>query len=58
VNWFWSEPVRTGLVTAKDRKRPVYTGPVRSFDRSGIVRTGLGLGSRLLRPKTETGPDF
>ena len=53
-----SEPVRTGLVTAKNRKRPVYTGPVRFFGSLGISRTGLGLGPELLRLKTGTGPDF
>jgi hypothetical protein len=58
VNRSWSEPVRTGLVTGKNRKRPVYTGPVRFFGSLGTSRTGLGLGPRLSRPKTETGPDF
>ena len=58
VNRSWSEPVRTGLVTEKNRKRPVYTGLVRFFGSLGFSRTGLGLGPRLSRPKTETGPDF
>ena len=58
VNRFWSGPVLTGLVTAKDRKRPVCIGPVRFFAGLGKVRTGLGLGLRHLRQKTETGPDF
>ena len=58
VNRSWSEPVRTGLVTAKNRKRPVYIGPVRFFGGLGVWRTGLGLGPRPLRLKTETGPDF
>jgi hypothetical protein len=58
VNRFWFELVQTGLATAKNRKRPVYTGPVRFFAGFGIARTGLGLGLRRLRQKTETGPDF
>ena len=58
MNRSWSEPVQTGLVTAKNRKRLVHTGPVRFFAGFGIVRTGLGLGLRRLRQKTETGPDF
>ena len=58
VNRSWSEPVRTGLVTAKNWKRPVYTGPVWFFGSLGISRTGLSLSPRLLRPKTKTGPDF
>ena len=58
MNRSWFEPVQTGLVTAKDRKRPVHTGPVRFFAGFGIARTGLGLGLRCLRQKTETGPDF
>ena len=58
LNQFGSRLVRTGLVTAKDWKRPVYTGPVRSFGRSRNVRTGLGLGPRPSRLKTETGPDL
>jgi len=58
VNRSWSELVRTGLVTAKNRKRPVYIGPVRFFGGLGVWRTGLGLGLRPLRLKTETGPDF
>ena len=58
MNQSQSELVRTGLVTAKNRKRPVHIGPVRFFGSLGISRTGLGLGPRLLRLKTETGPDF
>ena len=58
VNRFWSGPVRTGLVTAKNRKRPVCNGPVRFFAGLGKMRTGLGLGLRRWSLKTETGPDF
>ena len=58
VNWLRSEPVRTGFVTGKDRKRLVYTGPVRVFGSLGTLRTGLGLSLRHLRQKTETGLDF
>jgi len=58
VNWSWSEPVQTGLVTAKDCKRLVYTGPVQFFVGFGFLRTGLSLGLRRLRQKTETGLDF
>ena len=58
MNRFWFEPVQTGLVTAKNWKRPVYTGPVRFFGSLGTLRTGLGLGLRRLRQKTETRPDF
>jgi hypothetical protein len=58
VNRSQSGPVWTGLETAKDRKRPVYTSPVRLFGHLGISRTGLGLGLSLFRLKTETGPDF
>src|SRR6267143_4972189 len=58
MNWFWFEPVQTGLVTAKNWKRPVYTGPVQFFGSLGTLRTGLSLGLRHLRQKTETGPDF
>jgi len=42
VNRSWFELVQTGLVTAKDRKRLVHTGPVRFFAGFGIARTGLG----------------
>jgi len=42
VNRSWFEPVQTGLVTAKDRKRPVHTGLVRFFAGFGMARTGLG----------------
>ena len=58
VNQSQSELVRTSLVTAKNRKRPVYTGPVQFFGSLGISRTGLSFAPRLLRPKTETGLDF
>ena len=58
VDRLWSGPVQTGRVTTKNRKRPVCTGPVRFFAGFEITRTGLGLGLRRLRPKTETGPDF
>ena len=58
VNRFWSGPVRTGLVTAKNRKRPVCNGPVRFFAGLGKMRTSLGLGLRRWSLKTETGPDF
>ena len=58
ANRSWSGPVWTGLETGKDRKRPVYTGPIRFLGHPGISRTGLGLGLSLLRLKTETGPDF
>ena len=58
VNQSWSELVRTGLVTGKNWKRLVYTGPVRFFGSLGVSRTSLGLGPKLLRLKTETGLDF
>src|SRR6266700_2017790 len=58
VNWFWSGPVRTGLVTAKNHKRPVCNSPVRFFAGLGKMRTSLGLGLRCWSLKTETGPDF
>jgi hypothetical protein len=51
-------PVLTGLVTAKDRPRPVHTSSVRSFRQYKIWKTGLGLGLRPLGPKNRTGPDF
>ena len=57
-NRSWSEPVETGLETAKDRKRPVYCGSVRFFAGLQKMKTGLGLGLWPLRLKTETGPDF
>lgn len=50
MNWSWSELVQTSLVTAKDHKRLVYTGPVRFFAHFGIVRTSLGLSLRCKRP--------
>jgi hypothetical protein len=52
------EPVKTGLVTTKDRKRPVCRGSVRFFAVSGIGRTGYGYGLRHWAPKDQTGPDF
>ena len=52
------KPVKTGLVTAKDRKRPVCSGSVRFFAVSGIGRTGYGYGLRHWAPKDRTGPDF
>ena len=57
-NRSWSEPVETGLETAKDRKRPVYCGSVRFFAGLQKMKTGLGLGLWPLRLKTETRPDF
>ena len=41
VNRLWSQLVQTGLVTAKNCKRPVYTGLVQFFAGFGIVRTVL-----------------
>ena len=57
-NRSWSEPVETGLETAKDRKRPVYCSSVRFVAGLQKKKTGLGLGLWPLRLKTETGPDF
>jgi len=55
---YWLVETVTGLVTAENRKRPVCVGPVRSFPRLGISRTGYGYGLRHSRPKDRTGPDF
>jgi len=58
TNWLRPEPVKTGLVTVKDRRRPVCCGSVRFFGVSRIGRTGYGYGLRHWAPKDRTGPDF
>ncbi|EDR05143.1 uncharacterized protein LACBIDRAFT_329920 [Laccaria bicolor S238N-H82] len=50
--------VKTSLVTAKDRKRPVCCSSVWFFELSRIGRTGYGYGLRHWAPKDRTGPDF
>jgi len=52
------EPVKTGLVTAKDCKRPVCCSSVQFFEVSRIGRTSYGYGLRHWAPKDQTGPDF
>ena len=58
MNQLQSQPVKTGLVTAENCKRLVCIGPIWFFVSFGIMRTGLSLSLRHLRPKTKTGPDF
>ncbi|KIK02797.1 hypothetical protein K443DRAFT_39940, partial [Laccaria amethystina LaAM-08-1] len=58
VNQLRPEPVKTSLVTVKDRKRPVCCGLVRFFEVSQIGRTSYGYGLRHWAPKDWTRPDF
>jgi len=50
--------MKTGLVTAKDHKRPVSHGSVQFFEVSRFGRTGYGYGLRYWAPKDWTGLDF
>ncbi|KIJ99850.1 hypothetical protein K443DRAFT_75521, partial [Laccaria amethystina LaAM-08-1] len=52
------EVVKTGLVTIKDRRRPVCCGSVWFFGVSQIERTGYSYGLRHWAPKDRTRPDF
>jgi len=50
--------MKTGLVTAKDHKRPVSHGSVQFFEVSRFGRTSYGYGLRYWAPKDWTGLDF
>jgi len=52
------EPVKTGLVTAKDCKRLVSRSSVQFFEVSRFGRTGYGYGLRYWAPKDWTRLDF
>jgi len=58
ANQLRPEPVKTGLVTAKDCKRPVCCSSVWFFEVSRIGRTSYGYGLRHWALKDQTGPDF